>query len=222
MLESSALAAALLVPLAANGGKPLQLTLLAPRPPYRGSPQAAETPRLNAGGKRGPGWFIPAAPILQPPHIPHNIIAGDSQPPSLTGPDAGGPLGLPDGVLDAIGSREHATPIPKPPVPEPRPPADKEPPLFRSEHVQQALLVYQVRPAYPTIARQARIQGTVRLRARIGRDGAVREVEVLCGHPVLAHAAVEAIREWRYRPTLLHGQPVEVETHITVIFTLGP
>ena len=63
--------------------------------------------------------------------------------------------------------------------------------------------------------------GTVRLRAIISRNGTVTSLEPLSGHPVLAQAALEAVRQWRYRPTLLHGDPVEVETYITVIFTLS-
>jgi protein TonB len=88
--------------------------------------------------------------------------------------------------------------------------------------VEQALLVYRVEPRYPALARQMHLEGTVRLHAVIGIDGAVRELEVESGHPLLARAARDAVLQWRYRPTRLNGEPVEVETTITVIFELGP
>ena len=91
-------------------------------------------------------------------------------------------------------------------------------------NVQQSKLIHQVRPQYPPLAKQARIQGTVRLTATIAKDGSVRHVEVVSGHPLLIEAAMEAVRQWRYQQTLLNGEPVEVVTLIDVNFTLegGP
>lgn len=89
-----------------------------------------------------------------------------------------------------------------------------------SEGVQQGKLIHRLEPHYPVIARQIRLQGTVILRAVIGSDGAVRSVEVLSGPALLGEAAREAIEQWRYQPTLLNGTAVEVETLVTVIFTL--
>ena len=74
---------------------------------------------------------------------------------------------------------------------------------------------------YPPLARQTRISGTVRLHAIIGKDGTVHELEVMNGHPLLVQAALEAVRQWRYKPTLLNGEPVEVDTTIDVIFSLN-
>ena len=87
--------------------------------------------------------------------------------------------------------------------------------------IEAAKLISRVQPAYPALAIQARIQGNVVLHAIIGRDGQVSELQVLSGHPLLVSAAVEAVRQWRYSPTLLNGQAVEVETTITVSFVLG-
>ena len=87
--------------------------------------------------------------------------------------------------------------------------------------IEAAKLISRVQPVYPVIAIQARIQGNVVLHAIIGRDGQVSELQVLSGHPLLVNAAVEAARQWRYSPTLLNGQAVEVETTITVSFVLG-
>jgi len=83
-----------------------------------------------------------------------------------------------------------------------------------------ARAVERVEPAYPALARQTRIQGTVRLHAIIGTDGHVEELEVISGHPLLVQAAMEAARKWRYAPTTWNGQPVEVDTTIDVIFFL--
>ena len=79
----------------------------------------------------------------------------------------------------------------------------------------------KVQPLYPALAKQARIQGTVRLQAVIAKDGSVVELQVISGHPLLVQAALDAVRQWRYRPTLLNGEPVEVVTTIDVVFTLS-
>jgi protein TonB len=90
-----------------------------------------------------------------------------------------------------------------------------------STGVQAAKLITQVNPVYPALARQARVAGTVRLTAIIGRDGAIRNLEVLSGHPLLTPSALEAVKKWRYQPTLLNDEPVEVITQIDVNFTLS-
>ena len=74
---------------------------------------------------------------------------------------------------------------------------------------------------YPPLARQTRISGTVRLRGIIGKDGSVLELSVLSGHPLLIQSALEAVRKWKYTPTLVGGEPVEVHTTIDVIFSLN-
>jgi protein TonB len=83
-----------------------------------------------------------------------------------------------------------------------------------------AMLVNRVEPKYPTIAITAHISGAVHLHAIIGKDGAVRELEVVDGNPLLAQAAKVAVQNWRYQPTRLNGEPVEVETYVTVNFVL--
>jgi periplasmic protein TonB len=74
---------------------------------------------------------------------------------------------------------------------------------------------------YPPLAKQARIQGVVRLNAIIGRDGSIQNLQVVSGHPLLAPAAIDAVKRWVYQPTLLNGEPVEVVTVIDVNFTLS-
>ena len=103
----------------------------------------------------------------------------------------------------------------------------KEPPQESSSRVpvgakvQAAKLIHRVAPEYPSIARVERLQGTVTLHALIGKDGAIRNLYVIKGSCSLATAALEAVRQWRYSPTLLMGEPVEVDTTITVIYQLS-
>ena len=82
-------------------------------------------------------------------------------------------------------------------------------------------LLNRVNPTYPPLARQARIQGTVILRVRINRSGAVENVALESGHPMLAPAAMEAVKKWIYQPPLLNGEPADVETTVQVSFTLS-
>jgi TonB family protein len=88
-------------------------------------------------------------------------------------------------------------------------------------NVQQAKLVRQPRPEYPPLAKQARIQGVVQLQVVIAADGTVKDIAVISGHPLLVPAALDAVKQWQYQPTLLNGQPVEVLTQVDVNFTLS-
>jgi len=87
--------------------------------------------------------------------------------------------------------------------------------------VTAASIITQTHPVYPPLARQARIQGTVVLRAIIDKDGQVAKLEVISGHPLLVQSALDAVKQWRYKPTQLNGEPVEVDTTIQVTFTMG-
>ncbi len=107
-----------------------------------------------------------------------------------------------------------------PPPPEIRSSEDRRA-LKVSGPIQQAQLTSSIEPRYPAIARQTKTEGTVVLHAIISRDGRITALEVVSGHPLLVQAALDAVRQWRYRPTYLGGEPVEVETSITVIFRLS-
>jgi protein TonB len=82
-------------------------------------------------------------------------------------------------------------------------------------------LIRRVQPLYPPLARSARIQGPVVLAATINTDGTMKNLKLLSGHPMLVPAAIEAVSQWRYRPYVLNGEAIEVETQITVNFILG-
>ena len=90
-----------------------------------------------------------------------------------------------------------------------------------SSGVAQGNLIHDVRPQYPPLARQAHIQGMVVLLAVIGKDGSVRDLHVKSGSPLLAQAALDAVKQWRYKPYFLNGEPVEVDTQININFTLA-
>jgi periplasmic protein TonB len=88
--------------------------------------------------------------------------------------------------------------------------------------VSEANLVHRVQPLYPPLARTTHVEGTVEFTATISKQGTIENLQLVRGHPLLVNAAREAILQWRYRPTLLNGEPVEVITDIVVKFTLGP
>jgi TonB family protein len=90
-----------------------------------------------------------------------------------------------------------------------------------SGDVAQGLIATKIQPEYPDLARKARIQGTVCLKSEISKDGDVAEVHLISGHPALAQASIDAVKQWKYKPYLLDGHPVEVETQVTVNFTLA-
>jgi protein TonB len=113
--------------------------------------------------------------------------------------------------------------LPKPSEPEPiaqKPEVKPAAPMQVGGDVQAAKIINRVIPAYPAMARQARISGTVKLIGIIAKDGTVQKLQVVSGHPFLVQAALVAVRQWVYRPTLLNGEPVEVIAPIDVIFTL--
>jgi protein TonB len=169
-----------------------------------------------------------AGRLTAPKQIPKDIamIKEDDLPPAASAGVVGGvpggvPGGAPGGVIGGIiGSVPSAAPPPPPPVKEaPKPVTPKS--IRVGGNVQAAKLVRQPKPSYPPLAKQARIQGTVRFNAVIGRDGTIQNLTLASGHPLLVPAATEAVRQWVYQPTLLNGEPVEVVTQIDVNFTLS-
>ena len=162
--------------------------------------------------------------VSTPVKIPHNIIR-IVEAPELTpqraegvivGVPGGVPNGYPGGVLNGAGFAE--TPPPPPlPATKPRQPTK----IHLGGVVEAAKLIFGPKPAYPPLAMVARVQGAVRLEAVIARDGTVEHLKVLEGHPLLVNAATDAVSRWRYQPTLLNGEPVEVETEVVVNFILG-
>ena len=200
----------------------LQSFLVAPPPPPPPPPPPAQTQQPKVV-KVIPRQFD-AGKLMAPKTIPKEIaqIREDELPPPSTGVGvvggvaggmAGGSVG---GVLGGIiGGVPSAAP-PPPPPPKPLTPQR----IRVGGNVQAANLITKITPPYPPLAKQARIQGTVELSAIIGKDGRVQDLKVVRGHPLLVQSALEAVKNWIYRPTMLNGEPVEVSTTIDVNFTL--
>jgi protein TonB len=100
-------------------------------------------------------------------------------------------------------------------------PTLRQSPVIRRSQLDEGQIVRKVQPVYPAMARNVRVQGPVTLEALIGRDGRIEQLKAVSGHPLLIAAAIDAVRQWRYRPYLLNGSPVEVQTTITVNFYLN-
>ena len=152
---------------------------------------------------------------MAPTVIPKQIeIAKDEAPPSVAAPDVGEgvPGGTPGGVLGGIGTAAAPPPPPKAATPNR---------IKVGGAVQAASLVKKVTPEYPPIAKTAHVQGTVVLRAIIAKDGSVEQLQFVSGPPLLMASAMSAVKEWKYKPTELNGQPVEVDTTVQVVFSMG-
>ncbi|MCP5115001.1 MAG: energy transducer TonB, partial [bacterium] len=134
----------------------------------------------------------------------------------------GVPGGREDGVLGGI-IREAMRPPPPPPpkAPEPKPVPVEIVDVRIGGEVQPPALLRSVAPVYPPIARQARVSGAVKIEAVIGVNGRLTSARVVSGHPLLIQAALDAVRRWVYRPTLLNSQPVKVRMQVTVNFRLS-
>lgn len=230
LIQVALITVAVLIPLIYTETLPMaQLTssLVAPPPPPPPPPPPAAVAPVKVV-KVAPRQFD-AGRLMAPKQIPKEIamIKEDDMPPAAAAGVVGGvpggvPGGTPGGVIGGIiGSVPSAAPPPPPPpVKEaPKPVTPKQ--IRVGGNVQAARLINQPKPSYPPLARQARIQGVVKFNAIIGRDGTIQNLSLISGHPLLVPSATEAVRQWRYQPTLLNGEPVEVVTQIDVNFTLS-
>jgi protein TonB len=207
----------------------LQSFLVAPPPPPPPPPPPAAAPPVKVV-KVIPRQFD-AGKLMAPKVVPKEVatIKEEELPPPSAGV-AGVVGGVPGGVAGGaaggvlggiIGSVPSAAP-PPPPPPKKEEPKPVTPQRIKvGGNVQSAKLVRQPRPNYPPLAKQARISGVVKLSAVIAKDGTIRELQTISGHPLLVPAALEAVKQWVYQPTLLNGEPVEVQTQIDVNFTLS-
>jgi len=212
-MQALAMSLLLLIPLLTVQGPPQVWThfaerVLAPPAPPAPAPPAAQR------GIRGSNMIgvVLLQPTSIPPIIPQIDDHGVQPAPDVRGAGVEGGTGRGGfGIAQPIGD---PSPISPPPAPAPTRP-------LRVSHWAEGNLIYRVQPNYPALARQARIQGTVELRAIISKMGTIKNLAVLSGHAMLVISAVQAVKQWRYRPYLLNGEPIEVETEITVNFILG-
>ena len=218
IVQATFLAVLSLIPLIYTEALPkasLATLLVAPPPPPPPPPPPAATQIVKV---KPQVHLMDAGKLVAPKAIPKEvkIIKEEAEQPDAMGAMGGVPGGVPGGQMGGviggvIGGVGGAPPPPKP--------AQQR--IRQGGAVQAAMLVNRVQPQYPPLARQTRISGTVRLHAIISKDGSVQQLEVLSGHPLLVQAALDAVRQWKYRPTTLNGEPVEVDTTIDVIFSLN-
>jgi periplasmic protein TonB len=224
VLQLSLIGLLLLLPLWFTDELPKQqlLTFLeAPPPPPPPPSPAASTPPAAKVVKVASN--IANGRLRTPSRIPAKVqmIKEEDAPPpvaTLGGVVGGVPGGIPGGQLGGvIGGiiSSTASPAAAPALSKPAPTVQR---VRVSPGVIKGLLIYRVEPAYPPLAQQARIQGVVVLTALIDKGGNIQSLQVVSGHPLLVRAAIDAIKQWRYKPFLLNGQPLEVETTVTVSF----
>ncbi len=210
IIQAAILGAMLLIPLIYTQVLPktmLTTFLVAPPPPPPPPP-----PQQAVVKQVQPAKVLVVNKMAAPTVIPKKIeIAKDEAPPAVNPNDTPGVAGGTGDVLGGVGTA--AAPAPPPPA------APKR--ITVGGNVQAAALVNKVEPQYPPIAKTAHVSGTVVLHAIIAKDGSVEKLQFVSGPALLMASAMSAVKEWRYRPTMLNGQPVEVDTTVQVVFSLG-
>lgn len=218
-LQSGAIALLLMIPLLTTVGVPTNPMVTTPvswgAPPPPAQPTRPQSPtrpfESNLAGNI----------VIAPHSIPHQVqILNETEPPPQVRYDDGpgvlggtGTGGSGDGIWKSINESLRNVSPPTPP-----PATIKR--EFRLSSMLAGSLIHRVEPVYPPLARSARIQGPVVLTAVISRAGTMENVTALSGHPMLVPAAVRAVSQWRYKPYILNGEAIEVETQITVNFVL--
>lgn len=191
---------------------------IVPPPPPPPAPRPMATARVT-----------PASPPVAPWPADFDVIAVKSIPPPLDEPPVIGVLpgmeglgfGIPGGIsLSGVGVNPGVLVSSAAPAPLPPPLPPRRPPLPVGGLVQEAKLIKRVLPEYPGLARLAHVEAVVLLDVTVDEEGNVAEVRVIRGHPLLDNEAVRAVKQWKYSPTLLNGEPVTVASTVTVIFKL--
>lgn len=215
-LQSAFLAVLILLPLF---GKTQRIALayatpVPPYSPYRNASANPGTPRPHPSGPQNPCRFC------APTNIPPTIVMRDgnsSGEQTDNAPIEGigdGIPGAPDGLIPLGDPRQRVLPPPS---------TERQvvrPRVVQVTHLDPAMLIHRVEPLYPALARQIHKEGRVELRAIIGIDGTIQSLQIVNGDPLFDLSAKEAVVQWRYRPTILNGQAVEIDTYITVVYTM--
>jgi periplasmic protein TonB len=220
IIQAGLLGVLVLIPLIYTEALPkamLTTFLVPPPPPPPPPPPAAAVQRivkpvqrlLHNGQMMAPTVIPKKVQMIKEEELPPDVgsvgVVG-GVPGGVAGGQAGGVLG---GIIGGVGSA-------------PPPPPKATPSRIRvGGNVAAAKLVRQVTPVYPAITKTAHISGTVILHAVIAKDGSIEQLEYVSGPPLLMKSAMDAVHQWRYNPTLLNGEPVEVDTTISVVFTMG-
>jgi protein TonB len=190
----------------------LMTFLVAPPPPPPPPPPPAATPQVVKKVQTD----IIQGQLRTPTKIPKKIekVVEDTAPAPASAVLGGVPGGVPGGTTGGVlGGVLSAASGPPPKIAAPQK-------VRVSEGVLAGQALSQPKPLYPQIAKAARVQGQVVLQATISKQGTIENLKVVSGHPMLIQAALDAVKQWRYKPYMLNGEPVEVETTITVNFTM--
>jgi protein TonB len=221
VLEAIVIGVLVLIPLVFTEALPkqqLMSLLVAPPPPPPPPPPPAAAPiravkvvqtDIVNGQLRTPTKIPQKVQMIKEEEAPPPVMSAGGVVGGVPGGVPGGQMG---GVIGGIISSTPVANLPKVAAPQR---------VRVSQGVSQGLLVRKVNPNYPPLARQARIQGTVTLEAEISKDGSIENLRLVSGHPMLAPAAIEAVKQWKYKPYLLNGEPVAVQTTVIVTFTLS-
>jgi len=212
-LQSAVLTALIFVPILSKAER-ISLKIITPVPPYSRYHDVSHNSGAQPRPPRGPQN---QCRFCAPPVIPTTIVMRDPTPSGNPTDDT--PPGLGDNIPGAIDGI---------PLSDPRqrvlPPPNTEhqvtrPQVVRMTRLDPAMLIHRVEPVYPALARQTRRDGRVELRAIIGTDGTIQSLQIVVSDPLFDRSALEAVAQWRYKPTVLNGQPVEIDTYITVIYS---
>src|SRR5579864_6571524 len=220
IIQAAIVGVMILIPLIYTEALPKQMLttfLVAPAPPPPPPPPPVAVQRIvkpvarliHNGQMMAPTVIPKKVEMIKEEELPPDIgnvgVVG-GVPGGIAGGSAGGVLG---GIIGGVGSNMP-------------PPPKATPARIRvGGNVQAAKMVRQIMPVYPPIAKTAHISGTVVLHAVIAKDGSVEDLQYVSGPPLLMKSAMDAVKQWRYQPTQLNGEPVEVDTTISVVFTLG-
>lgn len=210
VVQIAVLAALVLVPILSKTER-IALANVMPMPPYHRVVAADHTPQRPhpAASPRvitfclscPPSLVNPPTPINDPGSVGNDSIGFETDDPNIACSDCLG--------LISKGS------------PNPVAPDDPAPHIVYVTHLDPAMLIHRIDPVYPTLARQTARQGRVELQAIIATDGSVRSLQWIGGDALFYQSTLDAVRQWRYKPTFLNGNPVEVDTHITVIYKIN-
>ena len=214
-LQAVVVGVLLLIPLLTTVRLPTSRTVSTPLGVFRRNPEVA--PHTPVGRIRETQIVPYTGRIMAPGRIPATIARTDGS----TAPSVG-PAGDPEIYIGPAVGSGPGIPLPttgtRPIAPVPAPAITR---AFRTSSMLEGTLIRRVQPVYPPLARSARIQGSVVLAAVISKAGTIENLTLISGHPMLVPAALQAVSQWRYRPYVLNGEAIEVDTQITVNFILG-
>jgi periplasmic protein TonB len=208
-LQSMVIAVIVLVPLFGKPGR-IALANVTPLPPYYSRPAPRAVTNVQPEPRRRENTCRICAPRSIPPTIAFHEAP---QPEDGQGEPRFDGIDIPGATAPQLDSRSVTGPPPPPP-------GGDRTHIVHVTHISPAMLTHRVEPVYPTLAKQIGRSGRVELRAIIAADGTIQSLDAVAGDPMFYPSALEAVRQWRYTPTMLNGQQVQVDTYITVIYNL--